>query len=210
MAATAFLVIVAVFLTNSLRRLGDEDLGYRPEQLLLVDVSGPIDPFESPEAQRRLLSELMPRLESIASVRSSGAVSMPPFAAGSAGWDVWFVTESQGFGFVPRDLEDRDTGETLTYYEPPPEKIDQNPRVNWESISGNYFQTMGVALLDGRTFDDRDTEDAPRVVIVGDSFAERLWPGESAVGKRMLTYGHRYDNDRRAEWQVTCRRRCRE
>jgi ABC-type antimicrobial peptide transport system permease subunit len=40
------------------------------------------------------------------------------------------------------------------------------------------------------------------VVVVGKSFAERLWPGEDPIGKRILTLGHRYDENRRAEWQT--------
>ncbi|MGH9936800.1 MAG: FtsX-like permease family protein, partial [Blastocatellia bacterium] len=52
-------------------------------------------------------------------------------------------------------------------------------------ISPSYFQTLGVRLLDGRDFDGRDTAAAPRVVIVNQTLARRLWPGQAAVGRRL-------------------------
>jgi predicted permease len=51
-------------------------------------------------------------------------------------------------------------------------------------VAGDYFETMGVPLLAGRTFADRDAEHAPRVAIVNDAFAKAVWPGQPAVGKR--------------------------
>jgi putative ABC transport system permease protein len=52
-------------------------------------------------------------------------------------------------------------------------------------ISPSYFQTLGIRLLDGRDFDARDAANAPRVVIINQTLARRLWPQRSAVGQRM-------------------------
>jgi predicted permease len=52
-------------------------------------------------------------------------------------------------------------------------------------ISPGYFKTMQIPILDGRDFDDRDQPKTQRVVIVNQKMAEMLWPGESAVGKRI-------------------------
>src|SRR5581483_3575137 len=52
-------------------------------------------------------------------------------------------------------------------------------------ISPGYFQTLGIRLLAGRDFDARDVAGAPRVVIVNQTLARRLWPQQSAVGRRM-------------------------
>ena len=65
---------------------------------------------------------------------------------------------------------------------------------NNESVSGNvigpkYFQTMGIALMQGRDFNAQDTEDHPPVVIVNEAFVQRHFPNEAALGKRLSFNG---------------------
>jgi hypothetical protein len=60
--------------------------------------------------------------------------------------------------------------------------------VNWEAATPDYFRAVGTRLLEGRAFTERDTPDAPKVVIVSRSLARRGWPGQSALGKRLHTY----------------------
>jgi len=50
-----------------------------------------------------------------------------------------------------------------------------------------YFRTIGMRLLQGRDFDQRDRESAPRVAVINQTMAQRLWPGEEAIGKRFRT-----------------------
>ena len=53
------------------------------------------------------------------------------------------------------------------------------PLVNWEAVTPHYFQAMRIRLLQGRNFDDRDNEQAARVVIVSEALATHVWPGEN-------------------------------
>jgi macrolide transport system ATP-binding/permease protein len=53
-------------------------------------------------------------------------------------------------------------------------------------VGSGYFKTMQIPILDGRDFDDRDTQKSQTVVIVNQKMAQTLWPGESAVGKRIF------------------------
>jgi putative ABC transport system permease protein len=62
---------------------------------------------------------------------------------------------------------------------------DQLVNVDTRTVTPGYFAAMGIPLLDGRGFDDRYDADAPLVVIVDDRIARIMWPGESAVGKRL-------------------------
>jgi len=62
-------------------------------------------------------------------------------------------------------------------------------------VSGGYFPAMGIPLIAGRTFDDRDREKAPSVAIVNVAFAKKYWPGENAIGKRL-----RFDEDAKTPW----------
>jgi predicted permease len=64
-------------------------------------------------------------------------------------------------------------------------------------ISPGYFQTMQIPILEGRDFDDRDVPKSQGVVIVNQKMAETLWPGESAIGKR-ITIGI----ENREPWEV--------
>src|SRR6185369_12193617 len=66
-----------------------------------------------------------------------------------------------------------------------PEPVDQWGTLEWAQVSGDYFQAVGIPLLRGRFFDQRDVRDAPPVVIVNETLAKRYWPGEDAVGKRL-------------------------
>ncbi len=60
-------------------------------------------------------------------------------------------------------------------------------------VSPGYFKTMQIPVLDGRDFDDRDQPKTQRVIIVNQKMAEQLWPGESAVGKRIFTGADSHD-----------------
>ena len=54
-----------------------------------------------------------------------------------------------------------------------------------EVVDGDYFSTLKVPLLRGRTFNERDTKDSPRVVIIDQAMAEQYFPGEDPIGKRI-------------------------
>jgi putative ABC transport system permease protein len=59
------------------------------------------------------------------------------------------------------------------------------------SVSPEYFATMGIPLAKGRRFTERDSQNAPAVVIVSDAFARKYWPNEDPIGKRItLSYNH--------------------
>jgi predicted permease len=55
----------------------------------------------------------------------------------------------------------------------------------WQPAGDRYFETLGIRLIEGRFFDDRDGAKAPKVVIVNQSMARTFWPGESAIGRRV-------------------------
>jgi hypothetical protein len=65
----------------------------------------------------------------------------------------------------------------------------RRPGVGLQSVTPGYFRAMGISLVEGRVFDDRDDADAPGVVLVGESVARQLWPGDTALGKRVVVSG---------------------
>ena len=71
--------------------------------------------------------------------------------------------------------------------------------MTWTTLSGEYFQALGVPLVRGRFFLESDRKDAPPVVIVNETMARRYWPGQDAVGKRIKGFDPRGQND---EWVI--------
>jgi hypothetical protein len=61
------------------------------------------------------------------------------------------------------------------------ESYSRNKIVNWESATPDYFRAMDIQLVRGRQFDERDTANAPPVVVIGQSLAARLWPGQDPL-----------------------------
>jgi predicted permease len=70
------------------------------------------------------------------------------------------------------------------------------------SISPEYLSAMGIRLIKGRAFTDRDNATAPEVIIVSESFAAKYWPGEDALGRRM-TVGYNNSGPREVVGVVT-------
>ncbi len=61
----------------------------------------------------------------------------------------------------------------------------ESPKADWNVVSPGYFRTLGIPLLSGREFDERDVSGSETVAIVDDRFVERFWPGEGGVGRRV-------------------------
>lgn len=61
----------------------------------------------------------------------------------------------------------------------------------YQSVSKDYFTTMGISLIDGRLFEARDVQDAPEVVIVNKAMAATFWPNQNAIGRRVRPGGNK-------------------
>lgn len=61
----------------------------------------------------------------------------------------------------------------------------------YQSVSKDYFATMGISLIDGRTFESRDVQDAPEVAIVNKTMAATFWPNQNAIGRRVRPGGNK-------------------
>jgi predicted permease len=108
--------------------------------------------------------ELSQRLDGVPGVRAAGAVSA--------------LTLSQMFAWGPNAVEGRI---------PAPGEGFVN--ADLRMVSGRYFEAMQIPLKEGRLFSDHDTASAPRVTIVDEFMAQQLWPGRSAIGRRIQLIG---------------------
>jgi putative ABC transport system permease protein len=112
-----------------------------------------------------LVERMVERVRGLPGVSSvTTAITRP--LSGTAGWDFGFIAE----------------GQTAT-------EAAANPYLNYEAVRANYFETMGMRMLRGRAFTAADREGAPLVVIVSQSMARRIWPGQDPIGKRIRWAG---------------------
>lgn len=160
MTLAVVLLTGAGLVVRSFAGLRALDLGFSPRGVLMMLV---IPRSPSPPADE-WVRELIAQVEALPRVRAAGAIFPPPLASGTVGMGTWFVSEGQSDA---------------------PEVMSSNPRLNYEVATPGYFRAMGIALRRGRLFDANDDGRAPRVVIVGETTARRLWPGQDPIGKRL-------------------------
>jgi putative ABC transport system permease protein len=180
--ALATLVVIASALTlRSFANVTSLDLGFTQERVLTFGVDLPDGDFPTIERKRQVFDGLLARLGAHPGVDAAGAIYQRPLAHGPIGMDARFMLEGQ-----PLDRR----------------SFDKNPIVNWEAVTPGYFAAMRIPLKTGRLFDDTDRDDSSRVVIVSESFARRVWPGQPAIGKRLLTFGAGRDAQGNVRWQT--------
>jgi putative ABC transport system permease protein len=161
--ALAVLVIaVAAVLTRSVLRLQSLDMGMAADRLVIIPLLFPTAITADGVRHVQLLETLTERLEATGAIDSATAVHVEPFA-GNGGWD------------VPRFAAEGQT----------PEEAAANIGLNLESIRPNYFRTFGIPVVRGRAFEPGDRQGAARVAIVSQDVAERTWPGQDPIGRRL-------------------------
>ena len=172
-ALSLVLLIGVGLLMRSFVLLQDVRPGFDPEGILTFRVSLTGNRYPSSQDRDRFHEELAEQLEALPGVRSVGAISQMPLGG----------RRSQA-----------------------PYAHDERTEQNWESVTADartvtdrYFETAGMRLVAGRLFDGRDTADTRRVVVVDDVLANNAWPGQEAVGQRLMLPVFGPDGVRR-EW----------
>jgi putative ABC transport system permease protein len=166
LAAVVVLLTGAGLFIRSFMALLRLDLGFDPHGVLTFNLEFSEEKHDTQEKQWALVDATLDSVRQLPGAVAAGAVYQRPFANGAIGMDVGIVMEGQRLGAA-----------------------NPNPIVNWEEATPGYFRAMDIRLLHGRLFDERDTAKSPPVVIVGQSLAARLWPGQNAIGQRLITYG---------------------
>jgi putative ABC transport system permease protein len=102
------------------------------------------------------------------------------------------VTDAAAANMIPFDL--MNSTASIRIEGRPEPKPGDDPEANYRSVSNSYFRTLHVRTLRGREFTSEDSPRGQPVVAVNEAFAERYWPGEDAVGKRMRLSGSLKDH----------------
>ena len=159
-ALALVLLVGAGLLLRSLQRVTAVAFGFRPDHVLTVRMRLPASRYASPLQQRQFVEALLGRVSTLPGVESAGVTSGLPLAGYGEAAAIWF--EGQ-----------------------PAPPMPKRPFVPVMAVTPNYFHAMGIALLSGRGFDGRDTDQAPLAAVVNEAFVRRFYPGGGAVGKRI-------------------------
>ncbi len=157
------LLIGAGLLMRTFYYLQKVDPGFNPENVITASIGLPGARYASAKEASRFYRELLARLAALPGVKSAGATSDLPWS----GYD-----ENTSFGIEGRQFSD-----------------DESPSAQYHFATPEYFNTLAIPLVAGRFFTDADDADAPRVIVINKSMANRYWPDEDAVGKRVRLWG---------------------
>ncbi len=163
-ALAIVLLVGAGLLARSFVKLLEVDPGYRSESLLTLRVNLPESRYEQGGRLMAFYHEILRRVSSLPGVESAGASNHLPLDGNQlAGWLR-----------LPGSQQYMDLGQ---------------PAIPIGAVSEDYFRTMGIPLRAGRVFTEHDHSEAPRVVILSEALARKLFPNEDAVGKQVWMPG---------------------
>jgi predicted permease len=153
------LVCAGLFL-RSFQQARRIDVGFSdPDHLLLVTTDFNVAGFRR-ENGLVAIDQLLERVRAVAGVTSASLSTMVPL-----GFSGHSYSETKIEGYVP----------------PPDEQIS----IERVIVSDDYFETMGIPILEGRSVSARDRGDTQRVAVVNETFASRYYPGQDAIGRRV-------------------------
>jgi len=176
-AITLVLVIGAGLMGRSLMKVLDVDPGFRVDKILAMDVSLPwAEDAKAKSAQGIFFSNLIERLKQIPGVRSAGAASALPMTGGLPDGMFLLMTQSE----VPK---------TFSGFGSFFNQKERIGKADFCAATDGYFHALGIPLISGRIFDERDGADAPHVCVISQSLAEDRWPGEVPIG-RTIQFGN--------------------
>ena len=158
LAVAVVLLVVAGLLIQSLWRLRNVNSGLQPQNVLTFNVSLPEVKYNF-ERQSQFFIDLKSRLEATPGVQSASTIYPLPLNG-----DRFVISfEIEGRPMAPKD----------------------HPVADFFTTGVGYFRAMGIPIIKGRDFDDRDKHGSTPVIIVSETFARQIFPNEDPIGKRI-------------------------
>ena len=166
-ASQVALAVVVLFgaglLARTLQRLDGLDLGYEADGVAVMELGIDRRGLEGADELATILDGVFARVRALPGVTAVSPLMARPFTGSGGMYEVTPVVEG-----------DPEAGSERTL-----------PRVPLESGGSELFRTLGIPILRGRGLLESDRRDAPRIAVVSASLAERLWPGQDPIGRRI-------------------------
>jgi putative ABC transport system permease protein len=157
------LLVGAGLLLRSFVLLQHVEPGFRPQSLLTFEMTLPRSRYSKPEQVAAFYQDLLGRLRGLPGVVSAGAMMGLPLT--DFYWSGTFTFDGVPATSGPGPLESFEVSQRI--------------------VTAGLFETLGATLVSGRSFTPEDKEGAPEVVIVDETLARRVWPGQDPIGKRL-------------------------
>jgi putative ABC transport system permease protein len=159
-ALSLLLLVGGGLLIRSFDKLLSVDPGFKPENLLTLEYRLPRNKYQQSEAQWNFHRQVVERIREVPGVKSVSLVGGLPFS-GNGG--------SAGVILPDREIPPRG----------------KEPVVRFNTAMPNYFEMIGIPLIKGRLFDERDQLNTSRVFLINQTMARRFWPDRDPVGKQI-------------------------
>ena len=163
--ALSFMLLVgAGLLIKSFFRLSEVNPGFNPDNVLTMRMTLPSGKYKQGEPRAQIYSQIIESVKSTPGIESAGATLSLPLRG-----DTYQVGRS-----VIREGR--------------PETPDEALNAMYHAITPDYFRTLQIPLKSGRTFNENDNDQSPKVIIINEKMARQLWPGESPIGRKIKVW----------------------
>ncbi len=158
-ALSVVLIVGGGLMIRTVQRIMSIDPGFRSEGVLTMELSVPPSRYPDDARISGFFDELRHRVEALPGVQHAGAARLLPLAAPIGNW-----------------------GLRIPGYTPPP---GEGAPGDWQIVTPGYFETMGLHLVEGRLFDERDHDGGPVVFVISQRMADRYFAGRDPIGASM-------------------------
>lgn len=160
-ALSLVLLVGAGLLIRSYQRIFGASPGFDPHGLLSMRLSLPASRYSTPDSITSFYQRVTERIRSLPGVKAVSTTYSLPMSTVAFAWEPITIEN-----YLPKTSQDL---------------IISNVRI----VGADYFSTMGIPLLRGRSFTEHDRKGEPETVIVDEALAQRFWPNEDPLGKRL-------------------------
>jgi putative ABC transport system permease protein len=163
LALAQVLLAGAGLLIVSFMKVQHVELGFQPEHVVAVEITLPGERYRDPEKKATFYRGVLDRFRAIPGVRTA-AMGLTVPLRGAVNRGLWITGRPE-----------------------PAPGVDQS--IDFQIVSPEYFQALGIPMVRGRGFSEHDDATAPLVAVVSRSMAAKYWPGEDAIGKQVQVGG---------------------
>ena len=160
MACSFVLLVGSALLWISIRNLVAVDAGFTTDRVVSGMIALPAPRYAADDGARAFIGRSLEAIRRLPGVASAGATTMVPLGPNSS------TGPLMAEGYVPQPGEPPVAGMRSL-------------------VTPGYFETVGTPLVRGRYFDERDALPSSRTIIIDEQIAERFWPGQDAIGRRI-------------------------